>query len=157
MTHVEHTRTFPVPVATAWDVVAPVHLPDVLGRRYLAIPGVVRVDQEQAWPGHVGQRRTLHFSDGGRTTEVLTELDPPAAFGYELAEVHGPMKALVAGVDGRWVFRSERDGQATRLTWSWEIRPTLAGRALMPVLVVVWRGMARRCFDRIGELLRPSS
>ncbi|MDO9456887.1 SRPBCC family protein [Nocardioides sp.] len=155
MTHVEHARTFPVTVEAAYAVVAPVPLEEVLGRRHLAIPGVARVEQSGPWVQEVGQRRTLHFTDGGRTTEVLTVLDAPHRFGYELADVAGPMKLLVAAVDGLWVFVP--DGSGTRITWSWEIRPTLPGRLVMPAFTRMWHGMAARCFDRLGERMSGSS
>lgn len=153
MAHVEYSRTFPVPVATAYDVVMPVPLEEVLGRRYWAIPGVAAVEQSRPWGQELGQRRVLRFSDGGRTTEVLTVLERPARFGYELADVEGPMKLLVTTVDGLWSFEAE--GDATRITWSWEIRPTLPGRLVMPAFAVMWRGAAARCFDALSERLTP--
>lgn len=151
MTHVEYSRTFPVPVDEAYAVVVPVPLEEVLGKRHLAIPGVAEVVQEGVWGREVGQRRTLHFTDGGRTTEVLTVLEAPDRFGYELADTTGPMKLLISGVDGLWSFVA--DGAGTRITWSWEIRPTLVGRVAMPVFARMWPGMAATCFDHLADKL----
>lgn len=152
MTHVEYSRSFAtVPVQAAYDVVLPVPLEEVLGARHLAIPGVARVEQDRPWGQELGQRRTLRFTDGGSATEVLSVLEAPHRFGYRLTGLRGPMKLLIAGVDGLWSFAP--DGTGTRITWSWDVRPTLAGRLAMPVFGVMWRGAAARCFDRIGERL----
>ena len=110
MTHVEHSRTFPVALETAYDVVVPVPLEEVLGRRHLAIPGVAAVEQSRPWGQELGQRRVLRFSDGGRATEVLTVLEAPHRFGYGLTDLGGPMKLLVAAVDGLWSFETEGAG-----------------------------------------------
>lgn len=149
VTHVEYSRTFSVPVDEAYAVVVPVPLEEVLGTRYLAIPGVAEVVQDGEWGRELGQRRTLHFTDGGRTTEVLTVLEAPDRFGYELADISGPMKLLIGGVEGLWSFAA--DGSGTRVTWSWEIRPTLAGRVAMPVFARMWPRMAARCFDQLDD------
>lgn len=148
VTRIAYSRTFPGSVRNAYDVVMPVPLEDVLGARHLAIPGVARVEQSRPWGQELGQRRVLHFSDGGSTTEVLTVLEAPDRFGYELADISGPMKLLIGGVDGLWAF--EPDGAGTQVTWSWDIRPTLLGRAVMPVFTRMWPGMAARCFDRLA-------
>ncbi|MGZ4450157.1 MAG: SRPBCC family protein, partial [Nocardioides sp.] len=68
---VSHTRTLPVPVERAFDGVLPLPLPQLFRRRYLAIPPIVRVEQDGEW-GTVGQRRTIHTSDGGSMVETLT-------------------------------------------------------------------------------------
>ena len=97
----------------------------------------------------------LRFSDGGSVTEVLTTLEAPTRFGYRLIDVHGPMKALAVTVDGLWTFTTDTgaDGQpGTRISWSWDLAPTRAGRFVMPAFALIWRGMAARTFDRIGEL-----
>jgi hypothetical protein len=151
MSHLAYSRSFPVAVDTAYDVVLPVPLEEVLGRRHLAFPGIAAVEQDRPWGEELGQRRALRFSDGGAATEVLTVLERPRRFGYELAELSGPMRLLATTVHGRWDF--EPDGSATRVTWSWEIRPTLPGRLAMPAIAVMWRGMAARCFDALGERL----
>ncbi len=153
VTHLAYARTFPVPVATAYDVVLPVPLEEVLGRRYLAIPGVAGVEQQRPWGQETGQRRVLRFSDGGRATEVLTVLEPGRRFGYDLVDVAGPMKLLVAGVAGLWTFES--DGAGARVTWSWDLTPTLPGRLVMPAFGLMWRGMAARCFDALSARLTP--
>lgn len=152
MTRVEHSRTFAaVDPATAYDVVVAVPLEDVLGARHLAIPGVARVEQQRPWGEELGQERVLRFTDGGSATEVLSVLEAPQRFGYRLTDLHGPMRLLIAGVDGLWSFAP--DGTGTRITWSWDVRPTLPGRLAMPAFGVMWRGAAARCFDRLAERL----
>ena len=154
VTHVEHSRTFPVTLEAAYAATLPVPLEQILGRRHLAIPAVTRVDQDRPWGEQLGQQRVIHFSDGGSTTEVLTVLEAPHRFGYTLSDVSGPMKLLIGALDGLWSFAP--DGAGTRITWSWEIRPTVPGRLVMPAFAVMWRGMASRCFDRLGEHLTAS-
>ncbi len=151
MTHVEYSRSFPSPVEETYDRVLPVPLERILGRRYLAIPAIKGTTQDGVWGREVGQQRTIHFSDGGSTREVLTSLDRPTSFGYSLADTTGPMKALVAGLDGTWAFAPA--GTGTRITWSWDIRPTAAGRLAMPAFARMWQGTARQAFDEIEVLL----
>ncbi len=149
-----YARTFQVPVESAFARTLPAPLEQLLGRRFLAFPGVTRVEQQRPWGEEVGQRRVLHFSDGGRTVETLTLLEAPRCFGYRLSDVSGPMRLLVAGLDGLWSF--EPDDTGTRVTWSWDINPTTGGRVVMPLFRQMWRGTAARCFDRLGEHLdRP--
>jgi len=152
--HVELSRTFPVTLAAAYAGTLLVPLEKILGRRHLAIPAVTAVEQDRPWGGEVGQQRVIRFSDGGSTTEVLTVLEAPHRFGYALSEVSGPMRLVIGALDGLWSFAP--DGEGTRVTWSWEIRPTMAGRLVMPAFAVMWSGMAARCFDRLGEHLATS-
>ena len=77
VTHVEYSRTFPPPGREGVRPRLPVPLERILGKRYLAIPAIKTVQDR---PGaELGQRRTLHFTDGGRTTEVLTSRGPTSS------------------------------------------------------------------------------
>ncbi len=151
MAQLSYARTYAAPLDVTFTRVLGAPLESVLGRRHLAIPGITKVEQSGAWGAHVGQRRTLLFTDGGRVTEVLTELDVPNAFGYDLAEVKGPMKLLIRTVAGRWAFAPDGDG--TTVTWTWDLVPTLVGRAAMPAFGAMWRGMAAKAFDRLGPVV----
>ncbi|MGA8846382.1 MAG: SRPBCC family protein [Nocardioides sp.] len=151
MTRLACSRVFPVDAQTAYRVVMPVPLPTILGTRHWAIPGVREVEQDRPWGQEVGQERVLRFSDGGSATEVLTTLEAPDRFGYRLTDISGPMKSLATSLDGLWTFVPDgRD--STRITWTWDLDPTRPGRVVMPVFTVMWRGMAKRTFDRLGEL-----
>ncbi|MGZ4498151.1 MAG: SRPBCC family protein [Nocardioides sp.] len=147
---VSHTRTLPVPVERAFDGVLPLPLPQLFRRRYLAIPPIVRVAQDGEW-GTVGQRRTIHTSDGGSMVETLTTLERPCEFGYELGTITGPNKALIRGVRGRWSFAEA--GTGTAVTWSWTITPTRVGALLMPVFARLWQGYARQGMEEIERVL----
>src|SRR4051794_17100013 len=102
---VAESRTVGVPLEEAYDRTIDVPLPDIFGHRRLAIPPVVRVEeQDGAWGRHVGQTRTIRTSDGGALHETLRTLDRPHAFGYRIDRVRGPMRPLVRHLDGAWTF-----------------------------------------------------
>lgn len=148
---VSSSRSFPVALEEAFDRTLAWPLPELFPARYLAIPPIVRVDQEGPWL-HVGQARTIHTSDGGSMREQLVEVDPPRSFSYELTELTGPMKPLVSRVQGTWAFAPL--GTGTRISWSWTIHPRSSlGAAALPVFGWMWRGYAARALDHLEDLL----
>jgi hypothetical protein len=148
---VSASRLVPGPVERVFDVVLPTPLPVLFSRRFGPIPAIREVrDQDGPWAS-VGQTRTIVLADGGRMQEQLTEVDRPAAFGYRLTDIHGPMRPLVAGVEGRWSFTA--DGARTRVTWSWRLRATPLGRPLMPAFGWCWRRYAERSLAAIDDLV----
>lgn len=152
MTHLAYSRTFPAAPETAYQRVLVVPLERILGRRHLAIPGVRSVEQQEAWGRRLGQQRIIRLADGSCMRETLTALDAPRSYGYLLTDLAGPMKLLIAEVEGRWSF--EPEGHGTRITWVWEVRPTGPGRFAMPGFARMWTGSAARAFDEIGVVLR---
>ncbi|WP_395695946.1 SRPBCC family protein [Nocardioides sp.] len=148
------SRTYPIAVERAFDVVLPTPLPQLFSRRYAAIPAVREVrDQQGPW-GTVGQTRTVRLADGGSIRETLTVVDRPRAFRYRLSEISGPMKPLVTGVEGRWLFEPAGDG--TRVLWGWTVEPRGAlGRAAMPLFARMWRGYARQALEELERVLVP--
>jgi len=147
------SRAVPVPVDEAFDRVLAHPLTEIFRRRWLAIPPVKEVrDQTGEW-GTVGQTRTIVTADGGTVLETLTSNDRPHSFGYTISEIRGPMKPLVASADGLWTF--EPAGTGTRITWTWLLTPTAAGRVAMPAFGAMWRGYARQALEEVeGILLR---
>ena len=147
------SRAVPVPVDEAFDRVLPHPLPEIFRRRRLAIPPIKAVrDQSGEW-GTVGQTRTIVTADGGTVLETLTSDNRPHSFGYTISDVRGPMKPLIANADGLWSF--EPAGTGTRITWTWVLTPTAAGRVLMPAFGAMWRGYARQALEEVeGILLR---
>ncbi|WP_457206206.1 SRPBCC family protein [Nocardioides sp. P5_C9_2] len=151
--HLSQSRAVPVPVDEAFDRVLPHPLPEIFRRRWLAIPPIREVrDQSGPWD-EVGRTRTIVLADGGTMRETLTSVERPRSFGYAIGDVRGPMRPLVAGIDGLWSF--EPAGTGTRITWAWDITPTAAGRLAMPVLARMWRGYARQALEEIESLLLP--
>jgi hypothetical protein len=146
------SRTYPVAVERAYDVVLSTPLPALFSRRYAAMPPIREVrDQQGPW-ATVGQSRTIRLADGGTIRETLTEVDRPRAFGYRLADVTGPMKPLVAEVEGRWSF--EPAGTGTQVTWAWTVHPrATVGRLAMPVFARMWRGYARQALEELEPIL----
>lgn len=145
------SRAVPVPVDEAFDRVLSHPLTEIFRRRRLAIPPVKEVrDQTGEW-GTDGQTRTIVTADGGRVLETLTSNLRPHSFGYTISDVRGPMKPLVAGADGLWTF--EPAGTGTRITWTWELTPTAAGRVVMPAFGAMWRGYARQALEQIEAIL----
>jgi hypothetical protein len=154
--HLSYSRTFPAGVAKTFDRVLPTSLPELFARRYGPLPPVREVrDQAGVWgSGGVGSTRTIVLADRGTMRETLTELDRPRAFGYDITEITGPMKALARTLHGRWQF--EPAGTGVRITWSWDVEPVNAvGARLEPVLRRFWTGYARQAFEEIEKLLVP--
>ena len=146
------SRTYPVPVERAYDVVLPTPLPELFCRRYAAVPAIREVRDQQGTWGTLGQTRTIRLADGGSLRETLTSLDRPHSFGYQLTDVRGPMRPLATAIDGRWTFDPAGDG--VRITWSWRVHPRgLVGRAAMPVFARMWRGYARQALEEIERVL----
>jgi hypothetical protein len=153
--HLAKSRTFPVSVEAAYRPVLLAPLPQIFGKRYWAIAPIVEVTgQEGEWGSSVGQSRTIKMSDGGNMLETLTVIDQPNAFGYDISNVKGVLKLLVAAASGTWAFAP--DGGGTRITWSWELTPTKVGRLAMPVFAKLWAGFAEQAMDEIGKILIAS-
>jgi hypothetical protein len=148
----EQSRAFPVSLDRAWQVVLPAPLEQIFSRRYGALPPVTGVrDQDGDW-GRVGQTRTIRLADGGSMREELTVVTPGQEFGYTITEVTGPMKALVASAEGRWVFTEV--GTGVRVSWSWTVHPLNSFAELaMPLFGWLWRGYARRALEQVETLL----
>ncbi len=151
----EQSRTFPVTVERAYDVVLPAPLTDIFSRRYGLIAPIADVEGQQGvWGTAVGRTRTIRLSDGGTMLETLTVLDRPHRFGYTIANITGMMKALVVSVDGTWTF--DPAGSGVRITWAWDVTPTArAGRAAMPLFSKLWAGYARQAMEQIEHILVP--
>lgn len=143
-----YERSFPCDVTEAFDEVLGLDLATLFDRRYAAIPAIKSVrDQTGPW-GTPGQVRTIALADGGTMREELRAVDRPRQFSYAITTITGPMKPLVAAVDGLWAF--EPAGTGARITWSWTLRPTRRlGRLSMPLFGRMWRGYARHGFDNI--------
>ena len=73
--HLECTRTFPVSVEHAYDVVLPAPLPTIFARRYLAIAPIAEVTGlDGDWGASTGQTRTIRLRDNGTMLETLTSI-----------------------------------------------------------------------------------
>ena len=153
---VTHSRTFAVAVDEAYRIVAPMPLPGLFVRGFLAIPAIreVRDQTGPEWGTERGHSRDLVMADGGTVREELVSVDPPHSFAYELSEITGAMKPLVTEVNGEWRFVPE--GTGTRITWTWRLHPRSALTALvLPVIGLMWQGFARHAFDRLAVILGP--
>lgn len=143
-----YSRTFPVAVDEAFDRTRVMPLPEMFRRRFGVITPIAAVHDQQGEWGTVGQTRVIELQGpgGGTMRETLTSLDRPRSFGYHLDTITGPMKPLVADVDGMWSFAPA--GTGVRITWSWSLLPTsdVAARA-MPVFARFWSGYARLGFE----------
>jgi hypothetical protein len=146
------STTVPVPPDVAFDGVLAAPLEELFPHRAGPIPPVRASEgQAGAW-ATVGQTRTVRLADGSSNLETLVAADRPGSYRYRLSDFTGPMKALVAGVDGEFSFVPE--GSGTRVTWSWALRPTSSvARLLLPVLGVFWRQYAARMWPRYAALV----
>jgi len=142
----------PVPAEVAFQGILDAPLPVLFPKRSGPIPPVDHCEgQDGAWDT-VGQTRKVVLSDGGSNVETLVALQPSTDYRYRLSDFTGPMKALVASVEGRFAFVP--DGSGTRVTWSWEMHATSpVTRALLPVLGFFWRRYATAMWPRYAALL----
>ncbi|MCW2758998.1 MAG: hypothetical protein JWO46_2744 [Nocardioidaceae bacterium] len=147
-----YSRVVPTSVENAFDVLLPVPLERIFGQRHLLIPPLVGTDQDGVWgSAGVGQSRIVKQSDGGRMREVLTSLERPREFGYDLSIVKGPLRLIAGQISGVWRF--EPAGAGTKVTWAWTVQPASAvGGLLLPALRPLWNGFAAKGFDRIDTL-----
>jgi hypothetical protein len=151
-TVVSYARTFPVSVEQAFDAVLPTPLEKLFDRRHGPIPAVRGTDRAQPTWDTVGDERTIRLADGGSLRERLTRVERPAAFGYELSGIRGPMKPLASRIEGLWTF--EAAGSGTRIAWRWTLHPkSVISRAVLPIFAHIWQGWARHAFDRIADVL----
>ena len=144
---ISSSTVLPVPPEVAFQGILDAPLEELFSSRSGPIPPVARVDgQDGAW-GTVGQTRTVVLSYGGTNLETLVAAERPDDYRYRLSHFTGPMKALVAGVDGRFAFVA--DGSGTRVTWSWSMHATNpVSRALLPVMGIFWRRYAAGMWPR---------
>jgi hypothetical protein len=151
---VEQSRAIPVDVQHAFDGTLRISLPTIFCRRYAVLPPIKEVrGQVGAW-GQVGQTRTVVTSDGGTMLEVLTDVDAPHSFSYQLSSITGPMRPLVGSIEGRWEFTSK--GTGTLITWRWTLHPRGLGAPLMPLIVKMWLIYAKQSLEQLSELLLPA-
>ncbi len=148
---VRQSRAIPVEVNRAFGRTLSIPLPTIFCRRYALLPPIKEVrDQIGTW-GQVGQVRTVVTSDGGTMREVLTDVDAPHSFSYELSVVSGPMRPLVERVEGRWEFTPK--GTGTLITWRWTLHPRGIGAAFMPLISRMWLSYARQSLEQLSDVL----
>lgn len=150
---VSESRTVPVSLEAAYAGTATVSLPEIFVHRHLALPPVVRVDdQDGEWAREVGQTRTIRTSDGGSLHETLRVIEPPHRFAYRIDQIGGPMRPLVRHLDGEWSFAAA--GSGTTITWSWELTPTSPlTRPVVALLGRMWHGYARHALVTLESIL----
>jgi hypothetical protein len=126
-------------------------LPLIFSRRYLALPPIKEVrDQDGEW-GTVGQTRTIVLADRGTMRETLTSVTPGTSFGYDITPVTGPLKPLVVAAQGLWSFAPA--GNGVEVSWQWILDPTRAGVLVMPALGRMWQGYARQALEEVEKAL----
>lgn len=142
----------PVSLDVAFAGVLDAPLEKLFTERAGAIPPIKECTGQDGRWDTVGKTRTVVLADGSSNLETLVEYSRPGNYRYRLSDVTGPMKALVAGVDGQFSFVPE--GGGTRVTWSWSIRPTNAvARLALPVVGVFWRRYAAGMWPRYAASL----
>ena len=83
--------------------------------------------------------------------EVLTAVDAPHSFSYQLSDITGPMRPLVDSIEGRWEFTAK--GTGTLITWRWTLHPRGLAAPLMPLIVKMWLSYAKQALEQLSELL----
>jgi hypothetical protein len=152
---VEQSRAIPVDVQHAFDGTLPISLTRIFCRRYALLPSIKEVRGQVGTWGQVGQARTVVTSDGGTMREVLTDVDTPHSFSYQLSGITGPMRPLVDSIDGRWEFAHK--GTGTLITWRWTLHPRRVGAPFMPLIIKMWLSYAKQSLEQLSELLLAES
>jgi hypothetical protein len=148
---VEQSRAIPVDVQSAFDGTLAIPLPTIFCRRYALLPPIQQVRGQIGTWGQVGQERTVVTTDGGTMREVLTAVDAPRSFNYQLEDITGPMGPLVDTIAGQWEFTSK--GTGTLITWRWTLHPRRLGAPLMPLITKMWLSYAAQALEHLSELL----
>lgn len=144
------SRIVDVDVDVTFCRVLPMPLEQLFVRWYGPLPPIRATAGPVPWQTP-GQQRTVDLVGPGSMHETLTGVEPPHHFSYRLDGIQGPMRALIASVEGRWSFAPSGDG--TRITWSWSVTPRVATRWLLPVFGRFWQGYADRVLWRLDQLL----
>jgi hypothetical protein len=141
------------PVEVAFDGVMNAPLEELFPHRAGIIPPVKECTGQVGPWARVGQTRSVVTSDGNSNTETLVTYDRAGGlYQYRLSDLTGPLKALVASVDGQFTYVPE--GTGTRVTWSWNLHPTSAvSRALLPVMGFFWRQYAAKMWPHYAAML----
>jgi Polyketide cyclase / dehydrase and lipid transport len=148
---VEQSRAIPVDIQRAFAVTLPVPLTTIFCRRFALLPPIKEVrGQEGPW-GQVGQMRVVVTTDGGTMRERLADVNAPHSFAYRLSDITGPMRPLVASIEGRWEFVPA--GTGTLITWRWTLHPRTLGSPFIPLISRMWRSYARQALEQLSDLL----
>jgi hypothetical protein len=148
---IEQSRAIPIDVQHAFDGTLTTPLPTLFCRRYALLPPIKDVRGQIGTWGQAGQMRTVVTTDGGTMRELLTAVDAPHSFNYQLSEITGPMRPLIDHVEGRWEFTSK--GTGTLVTWHWTLHPRGIGAPVMPLIAKMWLSYARQALERLSDLL----
>lgn len=136
------------PPGVSFDTIMPIDLSSIFERSG-PLPGVVGVrGQTGAWT-EAGQTRTVLLSDGSEAREQLTRVDRPERFAYVVGGFTGPLRHLVADVEGEWSFYGDEADGETTVRWTYAFRPRRFASPLVRfVLAPVWRRYAAATLDR---------
>lgn len=110
-------------------------------------PALLSAEMLTDEPIGVGSRfKAVHTS--GRGTMVMT---------VELTDYDRPRRiasvTAASWADIRGAVTFEALGQATRMRWSWDVRPTGLAKLLIPVIGVVGRRQERACWEGLKHYL----
>jgi hypothetical protein len=148
---VEQSRAIPVGAQHAFDGTLTIPLPTIFCRRYAVLPPIKEVRGQIGSWGQAGQVRIVVTTDGGTMREVLTDVDAPHSFSYQLSNITGPMRPLVDSIQGRWEFAPA--GTGTLITWRWTLHPRGLGAPLMPLITKMWLSYAKQALEQLSDLL----
>jgi len=126
----------------------PMPLDQLFTSRSGPIPPIRETREQPATWDTVGQSRSIVLADGGTMREMLTTVDAPRSFGYDITDVTGAFKLLVSSAAGLWAF--EPDGSGCRITWSWTVHPRRPiGPLAMPVFARFWHPYVRKALAQL--------
>lgn len=142
------TTTIDAPRERCFAYIVPVSLSHIF-HRYLAVPGVVRTDESQAWISP-GLSRTVYFDDGSTAKEELLSVVHSDSFSYRITEMTGINKLLVTYIMGTWVFGN--NGASTTIEWTYSLHARSAAACIVVKAFVA--PMLRRFLQRALDVLK---
>ncbi|MBO9521948.1 MAG: SRPBCC family protein [Nocardioidaceae bacterium] len=142
------SEVFATTPEVAYDTLVAAPLEALFTQRSGPIPPVARTEGQTGEWGTAGATRRVVLADGGSNLETLVGADRATRdYRYELTDFRGPMKLLVAKVEGRFAF--DAAGAGTRVTWTWRLHATNpVTRLALPVLGAFWRPWAKAMWPR---------
>lgn len=123
---------------------------------YAVLPGIKAAEFEVRTPGVVGSRIRVTNTDGSSHVEEIVEWQPEHSLRLRMSGFSAPLSRLATEFVESWAF--EREGTATRVTRSFEMRPKSAGArpALWLISLLLRRAIARH-LRQMRDLGQPTT
>jgi hypothetical protein len=122
--------------------VVPIDLTSIF-KGYGLLPAVMGTSAQTGDWDAVGQKKTVHLSDGSNVSEMIIEYQKPDYFSYIVSDFSGSLGYLITSATGEWWFESSDPlSNRTVIRWSYTFIPK--SLIAVPILWIVnkflWAG-----------------